>query len=131
MKYILNSFITSHSAYTAMSIVKDVLLKLRRLNLFVDAKTRNQHDRQVLRDQILTTRLYLVCLTASILILVLYTLLTETTVRITVNNPSLDTYKYLEATFPDTLSCPCKEISVPYSNFLSVQTTYHQVSVSL
>ena len=114
-----------------MKIFKDAILKLRQLNLFVDAKTKNERNGQVLHDQILSTRLYLVCLTISILTLMLFTVFTEMNVRITVNNPSFNTYKHLEAVFLDTLSCPCNEISVPYFNFVSIKTTYHQVSIFL
>jgi hypothetical protein len=34
-----------------------MLLKLRQLNLFVDAKTQNEQDEQVIRDQVLSTRI--------------------------------------------------------------------------
>ncbi len=112
-----------------MTIVRHALLKLRQFNLFVDAKTKNEQDGQMLRDQILSTRIYLVFLIISVLILALFTLFTEVIVRVTVNNPSFNTYKHLEAAFPDTLSCLCDQVAIPYSSFISIETTYHQVSV--
>ncbi len=39
-----------------MVIAKRILLKLRQLNLFINVKTQNKQDEQVIRDQVLSTR---------------------------------------------------------------------------
>ena len=114
-----------------MKLVKFVWNMLRELNLFVDARTYSDPNERVLRDQRLSTRVYLVLFIASIVIFVLSTSLIEMTVRVTVDKPSFTTYYHLQATYSNTLSCPCEEISIPYSSFLSMKTTYHQVIVSL
>ncbi len=80
-------------------IVSERLRKLSQLNLFVDARTNNEQDGQVLCDQVLSTRIYLVSLTTSILTLALFIFFANVTVQVMVNNSSFDTYKYLEAAF--------------------------------
>lgn len=109
-----------------ITIVKQMLLTLRRFNLFVDGRKRDEQDGEVLRDQILSTRVYLVLMTI-MLVIALFILFTEMTIQVTVDNPSFETYKYLETIFSDTLSCPCDQIAVLYSSFISIETTYHQV----
>lgn len=108
--------------------IKYGLVKLRRLNLFGDNRLDNIEDEEIVRDQVLTTRVYLICLIASILSLTLFNLVHQMTVSVTIHNPSFNTYKYLEAEYPNTLSCPCSEVSTQYSTFMSINMTYHQVS---
>lgn len=110
-----------------MAIASQNFRQLRRLNLFVDAKTKDEQDGPLVRDQILSTRIYLILLIVSILILALITVLTDVVVQVKVNKPSLDTYKYLEGKYSATLTCPCGYLTVPYSNFLSMEVVYHQV----
>lgn len=101
--------------------------QVRQLNLFVNAKTRVDQDGQVLRDQIISTRLYLMFLLVSFLVLASFVLSSTTTERIILNKPSFASYQHLYSSFSETLSCPCTEITIPYSSFLIMKTTYHQV----
>jgi hypothetical protein len=45
-------------------------------------------------------------------------------------NPSLTTYKHLQDLYSSTLKCPCSNVSIPYSNFISLSATLHQVCSS-
>lgn len=108
-----------------------MLEKLRKLNWFADTSGKNEQNEKILHDQLLTTRIYLIFLTTGILVLAMVAFFEKVTIRVTVNNPSFDTYKKLDATFSNTLSCPCSNIAVSYSAFLSMETTYHQVKIIL
>ena len=110
-----------------MQVVKRTLQWLIKLNLFRDNNESNVGNEQTLRDQLLSTRVYLILLSASFIVLILFSNLTNKTISVTVSKPSLDTFEHLQATFLNTLSCPCENIAVPYSSFLSFKFTYHQV----
>ena len=47
-----------------------------------------------------------------------------------VTDPSLTVYKRLQDLYPNTLKCPCSNITVPYSSFTLVSITLHQVCSS-
>ena len=113
-----------------MEAVSYVTKKLSQLNFFRDAKTMREADERVLRNQILATRVYLPLLFVSLLILILFTLLTQKTVSVTVPSPSLATYKRLQAVYLDKLSCPCRQIAITREDFLSIIPAYHQVCSS-
>ena len=48
----------------------------------------------------------------------------------TVKNCSLTSYKQLQDLYPNTLKCPCSNVTVPYSEFISLSLTLHQVCSS-
>ena len=110
-----------------MQVVKRTLQWLIKLNLFGDANENDIENEQTLRDQLLSTRVYLILLSASFIVFILFSSLTNITVSVTVSKPSLDTFEHLQAIFLDALSCPCQNIAVRYSSFLSFKFTYHQV----
>ena len=49
---------------------------------------------------------------------------------ITEPNPSLFTYKYLQDLYPNTLKCPCSNMTIPYSAVISLTARLHQVCQS-
>ncbi|UJR34695.1 hypothetical protein I4U23_027472 [Adineta vaga] len=51
-------------------------------------------------------------------------------ISVTVPKPSLVLFEQLQAKYPDTLSCPCRQVAVSYSSFLSITATYHQICSS-
>ena len=104
-----------------------ILRRLLKLNLFVDRRTLDSADNEAIHDQILSTRLYIVLLTATILITTLFTVLRPITVTETVSKPSLDTYLQLETAHFDSLSCLCHQSVTRYDVFLSLEATFHEV----
>ena len=110
-------------------IVNQVLKKIAQINLFTDIQQADEQDELILRNQILSTRLYLALLTGSILILTNISFFSTHIVRITVENPEHDTYKSLVSDFQDSISCPCSQIVIPYEDFFSIDISYHQVMV--
>ena len=101
--------------------------KLRKLNLFVTPETRNSNDTELIHDQILSTRIYIVLLTTIIIVIALFTVLRPIPIAETIATPSLDTYLKLEATHATSLSCLCRQPTVTYANFFSIEPIFHQV----
>lgn len=110
-----------------MAIVKKLFEKLRQLNLFADTETMRERDMEALNNQLIFTRIYIILLFSVLSILISSVLLIQKTTSVTIPIPSLAMYEELLAKYSDTLSCPCQEVAVSYSIFLSISATYHQV----
>ena len=99
---------------------------LKRLNFFNTYGT----DEEQIRREILATRIYLILLPTILTLLIIYSAQKELFYSVTINNPTLDRYQQLMNIYPDTLSCPCAQFSIPYSNFMSLTPQYHSVCSS-
>ena len=97
-----------------------------KMNLF---KTKSR-DQAVVYRQRIVTRLFLICLGSSLLVLSLHAFLSTQTHTISVPYPSSEVFDLLQKTYPDTLRCPCSHISMPYSDFMSVVPTFHSLCSS-
>ena len=84
-----------------------------------------------LRSSVIATRVYLMLFTLVITILVLFTALKSQTHTITVDNVSLGTYEKLLKQYPTSLSCPCRQVAIPYGTFASISVDYHMLCSSV
>ncbi|CAF1451276.1 unnamed protein product [Adineta steineri] len=66
----------------------------------------------------------------SLLVLIIFTSLSNQTVTITESNPSLMNYTNLQAMYSSTLKCPCSNTVIRYDTFLLLSPTLHQVCSS-
>ncbi|CAF3979496.1 unnamed protein product [Adineta steineri] len=66
----------------------------------------------------------------SVLCLLLFTSLKSQIVTIIEKNPSLTKYNQLQILYPDTLTCPCANTTMPYETFVSLSPIFHQVCSS-
>lgn len=98
-------------------------LKIRVLNLF-DSNSNNPATHKVERQ---TTRVYIVLIAIAFVILLSYTVATEETIVYIVQKPSLKAYEELYADYANSITCKCSEISMPYSTFITIRASYHQV----
>ena len=96
------------------------------LNLF-DSESNEIHTIQ--RER-LSTRLYVLLLFITILTIITYTVLPLETVGRIDSTPSQIQYEKLLASGFNALQCPCTHISVVHKQFVTVNTTYHQVCSS-
>ena len=78
---------------------------------------------------VMSTRLYIFLLPACLSVLTIFYGLGQQSISETVFSPSLATFEKLEALYPTTISCPCRQIAVPFLNFSSVNFATHQVSL--
>lgn len=100
--------------------------KIFNLNLFKSRST-NVHT---IRHQRITTRFYLIILLTTLFILILYTSLVNVSVTVTVKLSSQSQYENLQTKYPNTLNCPCSQISIEYQQFVQITSSYHQVCSS-
>ena len=113
-----------------MRFIRDGTQRLGRVNLFRDAQTMTEANPQVLRDQILASRVLIALMVVSLTVLLLVTTIIERSASETVSNPSLATYLRLQNTYPNTISCPCRNITMAYKAFLTITPRYHQVRLT-
>jgi hypothetical protein len=106
-------------------------LKHYLLNFNVFPSVPPSTDEHELRNQRISTRIFIVLLILSTAILLLYTSLVTVTKTINVQTPNLEKYSQLYSTYSRTLTCPCTKISVDYGKFLRIEHTLHQVCSSI
>ncbi|CAF1504915.1 unnamed protein product [Adineta ricciae] len=88
-------------------------------------------DQYKLRNQIISTRLFLILFILSLAILLLYTSVVKITKTVHVPVPSYEEYARLNSSYSQTLSCPCKQVSISYKAILDVNYTFHQICTSI
>ena len=98
-------------------------------NLFDSPESRE--DAVQLRIAIVSTRFYTSLLTLVIINLITYTSLAALTETITIEKPSQIAYTVLHEKYPDSLSCPCKNIAIRYEDFIKISIRYHPICASL
>lgn len=104
---------------------KDILINnLRDLNVYTAAF---DDPVEIRRDQIVSTRVYLILLVFCMLALVNYTAFSPQTFSMKVNNPTFAEYEHLEAKYSSRLSCSCSKIAVSPGSFVNINVSFHQV----
>lgn len=106
-----------------------IIQKLLRFNLFATPSRQESEDVQIIHDQILSTRVYVLLLTTALLVISAFTILTPVYVFTTVPQPSLSTYLALEDKYAGKLSCLCQHLAVTFSSFFSIEPAYHEVNI--
>ena len=101
--------------------------KLINMNFF-QIESSISEMQNVHRVAILSSRVYLVLLTLSAVILGLFSGLGVSIVSVTVNSPSIAAFEQLHFTHPTTLKCPCTSIAIPHNTSLFISASFHQVS---
>ena len=97
-------------------------------NLFESPESRL--DARQLRIEIISTRIYVFTLTLLTVNLIIYASLMTLTQTMTRTDPSQATYAALYEKYPNTLSCPCKSISIRYEDFTNISVQYHPICTS-
>lgn len=87
-------------------------------------------DEEKLRTQRISTRLFIFSFVISLAVLIGYNSLVDVVMIREVNAPNLTQYLQLYSKYSQTLTCPCRKISVRYDRFLRVNYTLHQVCSS-
>ncbi|CAF0850861.1 unnamed protein product [Adineta ricciae] len=104
----------------------DLCHVLKRLNLF---NTYSTNAKQI-QHEILTTRIYLILLPMVLTIFIVYSAQMKLYYTVQVSNPTLSTYRQLLDLYPDTLSCPCSQLSLSYSTFVTLTHHLHPICLS-
>jgi len=118
----------SQSIYK-LSIInqQNVIQRIKQFNLFKRVHQRTEND---IKEQKLTTRIYLFLLLSMIIVLLLFNSLNTQIVTISIENPSLSTYINLQRKYSHTLTCPCSTVTISYQKFMSFSPILHQICSS-
>lgn len=82
-------------------------------------------------DGIYSTRLYIVSLITSVVVLVFYASISVQLQSVTVHAPSQSDYASLYEEHPSTLMCSCSRLSVEHALITHIEPRYHQVCSSV
>jgi hypothetical protein len=101
---------------------------VRELNLFSDnpfwSSTLNYSEK------ILSTRIFLLFLVISLLVVSIYTSLIVETRSVTLVQFSLSDFEHFQARYPDTINVLCTRASNPYHKFIRLSPKFHQICSS-
>ena len=89
--------------------------KIQAFSLFKDVEKIDEED---LKNQRISTWLFLILLFLSIFSLLIYASLRSVTKTIVIQQPTISVYKDLQFKYPNTLVCPCRQILNEYSTFI-------------
>ena len=112
----------------ARGLFRKLTQLIRTLNLFPSLPPST--DENQLRNERISTRLFIFLLVLSLTILVMYTSLMTITNTATIQGPSFQRYLQLTSRYSKTLTCPCTKISINYEKILHVTYNFHQVCTS-
>ena len=124
----VNFFIGLPSSDQIRLLLINIKMYLFTFNIFPSVPPST--DAYELRTQRISTRLFLLLFTFSLIILISYTSLVRITKTFTVQSPTFEQYSQLYSQYSQTLTCPCTQISINYENFIHIQYTLHQVCTS-
>ncbi|CAF4225273.1 unnamed protein product, partial [Rotaria sordida] len=81
-------------------------------------------------EQILSTRLFLVLISISLLTVIGYASLTIRTHDVTLNKFSLSDFERLGVLYRSTIKAPCTQVSIPFNKVLNLSSQFHPVCSS-
>ncbi|UJR08052.1 hypothetical protein I4U23_012329 [Adineta vaga] len=105
---------------------KTVFDQVIRWNLF-DSRS---PDPLIIRREILSTRLYIILVIISLIILTTYISITNQIETRTITFPSQSVYENFQKKYSDSLQCVCTKLSIPYGKFVQTIPKFHQVCSS-
>jgi hypothetical protein len=109
-----------------MDLCRIISQYLTSVNLF-DTETDDEHVR---KNEILSTRIYIIILITILSLFGLYTALLSQTSIITITTPTQRQYEELILKFSSSLQCPCEYISTPYQQFINITPEYNEICLS-
>ncbi|CAF0826349.1 unnamed protein product [Adineta steineri] len=112
------------------SIEERLLSLIRRIRQLINTFNMFQTSFTTVNLGIQTTRLYIFLTFMGACILFSYSILNVTTISVTIQQPSLDTFEKLYSQYSSTLVCPCTGLSVTYGEIMTVKPDFHQLCSS-
>lgn len=100
--------------------------RLLQINLF-DTETNDEHLK---RNEILSTRVYIIIIVTVLSLFTFYASLQSETKLFVISAPSLEQYEKLQMKFNHSLLCPCEQISISYEQFIEINVLYDEICSS-
>jgi hypothetical protein len=105
-----------------------VISRLETLNFFSSPITAtNEYE---LRNERISTRLFILILTILILLIFTYTAQVKITQNIEVKEPSYEHFQSLTLRYQQTLRCSCDNVTIPHDSFIVLKPYFHQLCSS-
>ena len=105
--------------------------RLQQINLYNKKQNRQLSENLLIHRQKLATRFYMIIFCLAMIIILIFTSFQIQNYTVTISSPSESEFELLNVQYLSTISCPCSQIAIPYSTFLSVKVlAYHQVRSS-
>jgi hypothetical protein len=102
--------------------------KIQTINLFKDIEETEEEN---LKNQRISTWIFLILLVLSILSLLIYASVTNVAKTMVIQRPQITVYKDLQSKYPNTLVCPCQQTLNKYSTFIvSFTAKFNQICSS-
>ncbi|UJR34748.1 hypothetical protein I4U23_027526 [Adineta vaga] len=98
------------------------------LNFFKSAPPST--DQNIVLQQRITTRLYLILFFLSLIILIIFRSIKPQTIHSTKHLPTLNDFFLLDKQYSQTLHCPCSQITIPYKYLMKIQPEYLEICTS-
>jgi hypothetical protein len=95
------------------------------MNLFKSAETDQSIENRY--NQIVSTRLYIILLIICVIVLGIYTGLSEKKITINVNFPSMSVVNQLQSENLNEFSCSCSKTTIQFGTFTLLNFSFHQV----
>jgi hypothetical protein len=122
----------THSVLSVNDRIKEffrfIKQKLIELNLFNSIPP--SQDENVLRQERYTTRIYLILLVLTVMILTLFTSIKPQTIRVIIKSPLLKDFIQLYDQYSLTLDCPCSQPAIDRRFISDIKPHYHEVCLS-
>ncbi|UJR19439.1 hypothetical protein I4U23_022569 [Adineta vaga] len=112
------------------NLSRSIPQRMKKLNLFEKYDSSRKDPYELQTSQIIT-RIYLILLCLTMCILIIYVSTITRTQIFIIKKPSQKTFESLYSKYSDTMKCLCKQISIPYDNFISLSPKYHPICSSL
>jgi len=103
-------------------------IKLKNLITSFNLFNNESRDRSIIRCQRLSTLFFIIVFITLSINIIIYTWISEKTKAYIVYSPDQSTIENLQSLYPDTLNCPCNQISIPYNKLFNDQIIYHEVN---
>ena len=102
--------------------------RLKRFNIYSSSSTLN--NEYELKNERISTRIFIVLLVLAILIIIIYTAQVTVTRTIDVKEPSYEQFQLLSSKHPETLKCPCNNVAIQHEDFIGLKPQFHQLCTS-
>lgn len=106
------------------AVVHTVHRTIYNFNLFPSS---NPDDERI---GIISTRLYIFLIIFGLIILAIYTIITQHNQINTISHPSMTQFEDLHRRYSSTLRCPCTHFSMSYGRIMSTEPTFHSICSS-
>ena len=128
LRIIIPLFVKFHCQY---SNNWQIILHIRRLNFYRTKLNNEQTDILLIHRQQKATRFYVLAFCLAMIVILIFINLNRQIRSKNVSFPTESTFELLKSQYPSTISCPCSQIAIPYSQFISLNVSaYHQICSS-